>query len=220
MLAMIARTLSLLAAIATNLFLAGLFYRALSNPLYFKDFIYKTGLMIFVIEFMSLHSSGMFFGPAQQAKKTGKKVMTTKVKSALLVFYIMFVYAFASATEHWLAALYFVVSLASKALYSRSIDLERRLAPVAAGIAMLVISTFVVVFAAPLLANWFPFPPEVLSARPTGQSGLFINTPQTLMAWGALYFSLMTLCELVIFRRSLTQSSRKSSGVEATAAPL
>jgi hypothetical protein len=182
--------------------------------LYLKDFIYKTGLMIFVIEFMSLHSSGMFFGATQQEEKTGKKVMTIKVKIAMFAFYNVFVIAFASATGQWLGALYFVISLASKAVYSRAIDVKERLAPVAAGIAMLVISTFLVVFGAPLLAEWFPFPPEVLSARPSGQSGLFINTPQTLMAWGVIYFSLMTLCELMIFRRSITQSSKDTSGVK------
>jgi len=217
---MITRTISLLVAIATNLFLVGLFYSALSNPLYFKDFIYKTGLMIFVIEFMSLHSSGMFFGAAQQAKKTGKKVMTTKVKIAMFAFYNVFVIVFASATGQWLGALYFFVSLASKAVYSRAIDVEERLAPVAAGIAMLVISTFLVVFGAPLLAKWFPFPPEVLSARPSGQSGLFINTPQTLMAWGVLYFTLMTLCELMIFRKSLAHSSGGRARGKITTAAL
>ncbi|MFQ5512272.1 MAG: hypothetical protein ACE5EO_10520 [Candidatus Krumholzibacteriia bacterium] len=48
----------------------------------------------------------------------------------------------------------------------------------------------------------FPFPPEVKSARPSGQGGLFVDTPQTLMAWGVIYFALMTLCELMIFRKS------------------
>ena len=63
---MIARIGSLLVAIATNLFLVGLFYSALINPIHFKDFIYKTGIMIFMIEFMSLHLSGMFFGAAHE----------------------------------------------------------------------------------------------------------------------------------------------------------
>lgn len=29
-----------------------------------------------------------------------------------------------------------------------------------------------------------------------------MDTPQTLMAWGVIYFALMTLCELMIFRKS------------------
>jgi len=214
---MIARTGSLLLAIATNLFLVGLFYSALINPVNFKGFIYKTGLMIYMIEFMSLHSSGMFFGAAQKAKKTGKKFMTIKVKIAMFAFYNIFVIAFASATGQWLAALYFVVSLTSKAFYSRSIDAEQRLAPVAAGVAMLVLATFLVVFTAPLLADWFPIPPEVRSARPSGQSGLFINTPQTLMAWGVVYFALMTLCELLIFRKSVKGTGRTPARDSVTA---
>lgn len=188
-----------------------------TNPVYFKDFIYKTGIMIFMIEFMSLHSSGMFFGAAQKEGKTGKKVMTLKVKIVMFAFYNVIVITFASATGQWLAALYFVISLASKAIYSRSIDAEQRLAPVAAGIAMLLLSTCLVIFGAQFLANWFPFPPEVTSARPSGQSGLFIDTPQTLMAWGMIYFSLMTLCELMIFRKSVKDSrgARSTDGVGA-----
>ena len=58
-------------ATAPNLILVGLFYSALIRPVDFKGFIYKTGLMIYIIEFMSLHSSGMFFGAAQK-KKTRK----------------------------------------------------------------------------------------------------------------------------------------------------
>ena len=208
---MITRTGSLLLAIATNLFLAGLFYSALVNPVDFKDFIYKTGLMIFMIEFMSLHSSGMFFGAAHQSGKTDNKVMTLKLKIVLFAFYSLFVIVFASATRQWLAALYFLMSLTSKAAYSRSIDAEKRLAPVAAGIAMLLLSTLLVVIGAEFLVDWFPFPPDVKAAKPPGQSGLFIDTPQTLMAWGLIYFALMSLCELMIFRKTTRGTARPQS---------
>jgi membrane protease YdiL (CAAX protease family) len=144
--------------------------------------------------------------------------MTLKAKIAMFAFYNVFVITFASMTGQWLAALYFFVSLASKAVYSRSIDAEKRLAPVAAGIAMLLLSTFLVVFGAQLLADWFPFPPEVKSARPSGQSGLFVDTPQTLMAWGMIYFTLMTLCELAIFRKSVNDSRRALPTDKVTAA--
>jgi hypothetical protein len=83
-----------------------------------------------------------------------------------------------------------------------------------------VLSTFVVVFSAPVLADWFPLQPEVTSARPSGQSGLFISTPQTLMAWGVIYFSLMTLCELMIFRKSAKGSGETHPRGGVTATPL
>jgi len=207
---MLARTGSLLLAIATNLFLVGVFYSALINPVDYKDFIYKTGIMIFMIEFMTLHSSGMLFGSAQKAQKEGKRRFGLKEKIGLFVFYNLFVVVFAAQTGQWLAAVYFAVSLASKAIYSRSIDAEQRLAPVAAGIAMLLLSTFLVVFGAKLIAGWFPLPAEVRAARPSGQSGLFISTPQTLMMWGVLYFMLMTVCEMAIFRKSVKQSKASS----------
>ena len=212
---MTGRIASLVAAVATNLFLAVLFYNALTNPVDYKDFIYKTGIMIFMVEFMSLHSSGMFFGAAQKKQKTGKIVMTPRVKMALVAFYGLFVTVFASFTGQWLIALYFVVSLVSKAVYSRSIDAEQRMAPVAAGIAMLLLSVFLVVFGAGLLSGWFPFPVEVKAARPSGQSGLFINTPQTLMAWGVIYFVLMSVCEITIFRKSLAGAGHNAETARA-----
>jgi hypothetical protein len=198
---MISRTISLGIAMTTNLLLVVLFCRALTHPAGFTDFIYKTGIMIFVIEFMSLHSSGMFLGAVQQEGKTGKTALSTRGKIVLFAFYNIMVVAFAAGTGQWIAALYFFISLVGKATFSRTIDAQKRLAPVAAGIAMLVVATFVVVLSASLLADWFPLPAEVRAARPPDQGGLFVNTPQTLMAWGAIYFSLMTICELMIFRK-------------------
>ena len=208
---MLARTASLLLAVATNLFLVGVFYSALIDPVEYKDFIYRTGIMIFVIEFMTLHSSGMFFGSAQKAKQTGKRQFGLREKIGLFVFYNLFVVVFAAQTGQWLAAVYFAVSLGSKAVYSRSIDVEERLAPVAAGIVMLLLSTFIVVFAAKPIAGWFPIPAEARSARMPGTGGLFVSKPQTLMMWGVLYFLFMTVCDVAIFRKSLRHNRNPSA---------
>jgi hypothetical protein len=188
-------------ALATNLFMVGLFCRALTNPAGFTDFIYKTGIMIFVIEFMSLHSSGMMLGSAQRTEKSGKTAFSTRGRIVLVGFYTLMVGAFAAGTGQWMPAVYFVISLVGKAIFNRTLDIRKRLAPVAAGVAMLLLSTFVVVLSARLLADWFPLPAEVRAARPPAQGGLFVDTPQTLMAWGAIYFSLMTICDVMIYRR-------------------
>lgn len=208
------RIASLIGALATNVVLAGLFLRALLDPSDFTDFIYRTGIMIFMIEFMSLHSSGMLFGTVRNKKDAGNVFTSLKVKAGLITLYSVLIAGFAAATHQWLAAVYFIVSLIGKAAYSRSIDAQRRLEPVAAGIVTLLLSTFVVVFTAPLLAKWFPFSSEVTAARPAGQGGLFIDTPQTLMAWGIIYFSLMTLCEILIFRKSLRRTTTPSAVVQ------
>ena len=138
------RIVSLSIAMATNLFLVGLFCRALINPVGFTDFIYKTGIMIFVVEFMSLHSSGMFLGASQQEKNNGKTAIPFKGKILLMAFYTIMVVAFSAGTGQWMPALYFFISLVGKATFSRTIDAQKRLAPVAAGIAMLLLSTFIV----------------------------------------------------------------------------
>lgn len=197
----ISRTISLGITLATNLFMVGLFCSALIQPALFTDFIYRTGIMIFLIEFMSLHSSGMMMGVTPKAGKGGRFLSSTGGRILLTAFYTLMVGVFAAITGQWMPALYFFVSLVGKATFGRTIDARKRMAPVAAGIAMLLLSTFVVVFSARLLADWFPLPAEVRAARPPDQGGLFVDTPQTLMAWGALYFSLMTFCEVMIYRR-------------------
>lgn len=86
-------------------------------------------------------------------------------------------------------------------------------------IAMLLLSVLLVVFGAQLIAGWFPFPPEVKAARPSGQSGLFIDTPQTLMAWGVIYFVLITVCELMIFRKAATGAGQSGQRQVMTGVP-
>jgi hypothetical protein len=86
-------------------------------------------------------------------------------------------------------------------------------------IAMLLLSVFLVVFGAQLIADWSPFPQEVTSARPSGQSGLFIDTPQTLMAWGVIYFFLITVCEIMIFRKAATNEDRSGEKPVMTGVP-
>ena len=162
---MVSRAASLGISLATNLFMVGLFCRALTHPAMFAEFIYKTGIIIFVIEFMSLHSSGMLLGSAATKRKSGQTPFPAKGRFVLLPFYILMVGVFAAA------------------------------------IVMLLVSTFVVIFSAKFLADWFPLPAEVRAARPPDTSGLFVDTPQTLMAWGALYFSLMTVFEVLIYRK-------------------
>jgi hypothetical protein len=71
---------------------------------------------------------------------------------------------------------------------------------------MLLLSTFIVVFAANPIAAWFPMPAEARTARISGTGGLFVSKPQTLMMWGVLYFMFMTVCEVAILRKSAKAS--------------
>ncbi len=213
-----------LAAVVANASLAAWFASALRDPASHVDLVYRVGVMVFVIEFLSLHSSGMLFGAASRAARpatrsheaagdavgawaasparTGGRVagrlhgalsVSARTRAALVAFYLVMVVGFAAATGQWIAAAYFAVSVVAKALSAGSVDAGTRLRPVAAGIALLLLSTFTVIVTAGWLARTFPLPDAVLAARPSDQGGLFVDTPQTLLAWGVIYFGAMTL---------------------------
>jgi hypothetical protein len=75
---------------------------------------------------MSLHSSGMFLGAAQEAAKKGKKVLTLKATIGLFAFYNIVVITSRRNTGQWPAALYFFMILVGTAGLSRSIRLVPR----------------------------------------------------------------------------------------------
>ncbi len=211
--------LSGLAAVATNVWLAAWFASALRDPAAHVDLVYHVGIMLFVIEFLSLHSSGMLFGTAARRSAVERAAgrwresvvrpararhravasaaravpVSRMLRGGLVAFYLLMVLGFAASTGQWIAAVYFAASVVAKALSAGSVDAEARLRPVAAGIVFLLSGTFAVIAAASWLSRTFPLPAEVVAARPPEQGGLFVDTPQTLLAWGVFYFGATAL---------------------------
>lgn len=189
---------SLLFAIAGNLFLAGIFFSALLFPESHAEFIFRTGLMIFVVEFMSIHSSGMFASNKIEITIGSRTYLSGHWfwKFFMILIYSLFVGVFGFLTSNYFLPLMYVVSLASKVFVKRA---AVRPLPVFVSVPLLLFSVAFVGITADWWTSLFPFPQEVLSQKRPGSSGLFIDQPQTLLVWGIVYYFLLAGIELLLF---------------------
>lgn len=214
--------ISFFLALFGNLSLGGMFLFAFLSPSRYADFVLRTGMLIFLIEFLSVHSSGMAFGVRKREGKGGSRQFVLRVKGpgggilqrnpkfTLIGLYSTFVVTFALIFQNWFLPLYFFVSLLAKFFGAKG-----RTSNLRVGLPLLLFlgTTFFTVFFGGFLAKLFPIPPYVLGERLPGSSGLFVDTPQTFLVWGILYFFLMSISEVFLFAKELKPSS--SGGVTA-----
>ena len=185
------RVFSLLGSVFGNLFLGWLFLRALVWPEDHAQFIFRSGLMLYIAEFLSIHSSGMTQEPQGRNKNKGLG------RISLLGLYGLFIFLCAYGLKSWFIAIHFWVSLLAKVFFKRSAARDMGHVPQAFATANLIASTFLVILLAPLLNSVCPIPPAVMEQRMPGSSGLFVDVPQTLLAWGVLYFTFTALFNII-----------------------
>ena len=177
-----------LGAITALVFQMSLFLFAFIAPQYNINFIYKVGPLIFVLEFLSIHSSFLLFDSRKSF-----------IKYALVFLYIGFAIAFSIGTSSYTPAALFIAGLFARLLYPSGSS-KVNLIP----ILVLFISLFTVIFASPLFHNMLALSQDITSQKPQNVSGLFIEKPETLLAWGVLYYGLLIVSEIWRFRRQGT----------------
>ena len=176
----------------TLIFLYG---RALLRPEEYASFIFRAGMAMYIIEFLSIHSSGMLLGAARDKQK--KKLNPF----LLLGLYTIFVVGFMVVLHCWFIGLYFIGSLCAKIFVFQSVKDNINISQIVFNVINLLFSTFIVMGSASLLKRVFPIPESVLSQRAEGSSGLFVEIPQTLLVWGVLYFSFTIIFNTIMFFR-------------------
>lgn len=184
----------------------GFFLQALLNPVANVSWIYSGALAIFFIEFLSIHSSGMLSGYHQEKKRAfehGRPIKEVLKDNPhfLIIFYGIFTVAISLFLKVWFLPLYFLASTYIK-IHAVS---RKDIPPEQENKNMLILSvliflgtTFFVAYTIPVWTNIFPFPDSVLAAKPSNASGVFVDTPQTLLVWGVLYFSIHFLINIYI----------------------
>lgn len=182
---------SFLGSVIGNLFMAWLFLRALVWPENHAQFIFRSGLMLYIAEFLTIHSAGMTEGPQDGKNSKGPGRIFP------LGIYGLFIFLCAYGLKSWFIAIHFWVSLLSKLFFKRSAGRDMGHTLQAFGTMNLIASTFLVILLAPLLNSVFPMPPEVMAQRMPNSSGLFVDVPQTLLAWGVLYFTFTALFNII-----------------------
>ena len=201
---------ALVSSIGGNIVLAGLFLRALLDPIAHATFIAQTGLWLFLVELLSIFVSGGA-GAGSRLKRAGDILNNAIGFFAVSVFALAFGWALFGNVY---LPLIFLGSTFSKMI-------GRRAAPdrsvVTYSIPLLLGSVFIVfvVLGPELLVRLFPFPEtfdqyapvEWVAQRQRGEiSGEFVERPQTMLAWGIIYYSLAAVIEAALSRKARRQS--------------
>lgn len=190
-------------SVGGNFILAGWFLSALLNPLAHAVFITQTGIWLFLVEFLSIFAGG---------GASGRMRRIAEMLSTAIGFIVIAIFAFAFG---WLflgnisLPIIFLWSTASKIFGARAAK-ARPYLPYT--IPLLLGSLLVVfVFLGPeLLVKLFPFPEEFdqyapadwVARQESGEiSGEFVDRPQTMLAWGVMYFGAVAIIESIRFTK-------------------
>ncbi|MGI6271031.1 MAG: hypothetical protein ACOYLD_01630 [Anaerohalosphaeraceae bacterium] len=189
---------SLLASLVGPVTLLFLYSRALLQPQEHASFIQRAGIAIYIVEFLSIHSSGMLLQDAQPKRK--------KEANRLFLFAVYTVFIFGSMFKLrcWFIGLYFFLSLCTKVFLSRCVADDITRSQLAFGCLNFLGCTFIVIILAPVLRNAFPLPQSIAAQHPNHASGLFVDTPQALLTWGILYFLAVLVFNIVVFLKHTT----------------
>lgn len=176
--------------------LAGYFLQALLFPKDHIDFIYSMGFVIFLLEFLNIHSTGMIMGASEQ-KKT---LHNLRHKGFLLILYLIFYLVAFSVAKNYYVVISAVISFLSKLFFKQALPKDTSNIAVSGG--LLVILTVALAMISDLIKIIIPFPEEVYLNKPGNTSGVFVDVPQTLLLWGVLYYFLLGLYEIVLFKKT------------------
>jgi len=196
--------LSLAISLVGNLFLAGLFLSAALFPGNSAKFIFDTGALIFMVELFGISASMFSLG----FHGTGTQALTFGNQSRALYIGILlfFMGAMALIYNAWFLFLYFLVSLISKFYGRKSAPDPQKIGMV---VILLIFTLFLTSIAAPLLKILMPLPQEIFEYSPAGGGdGLWLSAPQTIIAWGVLYYFLLAAIELEFYLVPRNQKRR------------
>jgi len=190
--------LSLLTSLIGPATLIFLYVQALICPQGQASFIFRAGMAIYIVEFLSIHSSGFLLEDNKVKQKQQQKKKKFN-RLFLFVFYTIFIFGFMLKLNCWFIGLYFLLSLCAKLFMSRSVEDDINKPQIAFSCINLVGCTFIVVMLASSLKRAFPIPESIISQGIKGTSGLFVEIPQTLLVWGILYFFFTAVFNITMF---------------------
>jgi len=134
----------------------------------------------------------------------------------VILLYSILILGFSVALHTIYPALLFILSLVAKVLIpastpkrmSRKLKLDN--APAMQTIIFMG-SVFLIPLVGIIAAILFPFPDAVYVQKPANSSGLFIDVPQSLLAWGIIYYSALALWQIVLFRKNSSKGNTVSN---------
>lgn len=196
--------LALIISVGGNLALASVFLRSLLNPVAHSEFIVKTGIWLFMAEFLSIPSSGGG-GLINSFRATGNILGSAIGFSIIAVFALTFGWAFLG---NLYLPLIFLGSTLVK-IFERKAIASSNLYAIPLLLGSLVFVFFIL--GPELLVRLFPLPKDFSQFAPPDWvvrhergdiSGEFVDRPQTMLVWGIIYFTLAAVIELFQYFKS------------------
>lgn len=197
-------------AIFGNIIMVVLFAKALIWPADNLDFITGSGLLLFVVEFFSLHASGMFSGLEQSKPQDLQKFKKVTIsvfggefifyafEIFMIAFYFLFMVGYGWHFRNWVLPGMFVMSVLSKFFGRRVSTSTEEQNKYALFVLAFLLSTFLMVFLQGALTRIFSFPESLIKS-----GGLFQRVPQAILGWGAMYYSLCVFIEWRSFLKAI-----------------
>lgn len=177
----------------------GLFVLTWFEPFRFGPAAVKTGLIVMLLEFLVVHSSGFFavlvYDPeASRAKRTLSVL-------GLSLFYLLFVLAWAASFSEWwpLGAFAWLIGSRLGSIWIDPLPLEnertRQIVFWAVSVVLYLAGVFATVDT-PL--PHFGIPPELVPSLGLSGGGVWIEEPHRVIAFGALYFGGLAAVKLFV----------------------
>lgn len=196
----------------TDMMTAGVFFWVWLDPTEWRRELVAQGLMIMLLEFILIHSSG-FIGPAVFVHEvpTGKRI---KWVAGFGLFYTMFVAAWAWQFQSWWPLVFFLWLLGSKlvdVLMGRRVPQEMRLRQmgmVAASVLFYLLSVFATLF--------LPFPKLGLTRHGhyygVPGNGEWVSHPHIVIGALVIYFFLLAVAKLCAWDVALARKQVQQTG--------
>lgn len=170
-------------SLSGNIYLIWLFVSALIFPYKNIEFLSSIGPAIFVIEFLSVHASGMAQGN-----------FDSKTRLKLIFFYLAFLVPIFSISKSWNLVTVFVISIVSKILFRATSNSDK----FTVYSVFAIFGTFFILFFSFIWNMLFKLPSALQNELASRGKGLVYESPQTFMVWGIVYFSLLTFIEIYL----------------------
>lgn len=167
-----------LASIIGYLYLVSLFARSLLYPYQNLHFLLSIGPVLFITELIAVHAAAK-----------GKDL---KDNLKLTFFLLVFLIPVYSISRSWSIVFVTIISTIAKTIFKISVP-----SPQYTLYSVLIYwTTFFIIFLSPIWNLLFPNVPQGRG------KGLIPESPETMMVWGVVYFSLFAALEIYLFYQS------------------
>lgn len=184
---------ALIVSVIGSLFLSWLFLKAIINPAAHADFILRIGILIFVIEFLTIHSSAMLAGSRDEAQQKGWRAPRNIF---FICLYSIFALSIGFGLQNWVLPGVFFISLLTKVLGNKAHDHNKKqvLYPVLLLMGCQMLSLF---FAYWIQSLW-PLPLDIYDSIMASSSGMETR-PLFFIVWGVFYYFFFAVVDVILF---------------------